>query len=260
VSAGAVFAGAEPAVGSAWVAGWAAFPAEVTPLVEAVRLVAVALPTGVASVAAVALLADVASVAGVEPLAACTVVVGAGGWTDLPGAEAWSTAAAAPVTALSAEPATELAAPVTEPTALVSGLSALEVPADPADAEPVTAEPADVTAEVTWGCPSCAAAWACLEKINSRKKIPAATIANCTARTAERFASSCGIDSSYPRGTSPYTAGATKAPDKPCTADEDEAFCTATTVHHSSVARQAICREAHARKTWLARYDQNDLR
>jgi hypothetical protein len=155
-----------------------------------------------ASLVAVAPVADVASVAGVESLAACAVVVDAAGWADLPDADVWSTVAAAPVTALSAEPATELAALVTEPTTLVSGLPALEVPA----------EPADVTAEVAWGCPSCVAAWACLEKINRRKKIPAATIANCAARTAERFASSCGIDSSYPRGTSPYTAGATKAP------------------------------------------------
>jgi Fe-S cluster biogenesis protein NfuA len=154
------------------------------------------------------------------------------------------TVAAAPVAALSAEPTAELAALVTEPTALVDGLSAPEVPADPADAELVTAEAADVVAELSPGCSSCAAAWACLEKISRRKRIPAAAIANCAARTAARFASSCGIDSSYPHGTSPYTAGATKAPDKPCAAGEDEAFCTATTVHHSPVARQAMRRGA----------------
>lgn len=164
---------------------------------------------------------------------------------------------AAPVTALPAEPTTELAALVTEPTALVSGLPEAEVPVD---AGPVTAEAPDVIAEFSPGCLSCVAAWACLEKISSRKRIPAATIANCAARTAARFASSCGIDSSYPHGTSPYTAGAAKAPDKPCTADEDEAFCTATTVHHSSAARQAIRRGAYARRTWLYPYDQNDLR
>jgi hypothetical protein len=171
------------------------------------------------------------------------------GWAGLPGADAWSTAAAAPVTALSAEPVTALAAPVTEPTALVSGLPAAEVPAD---AGPVTAEAVDVVAEFSPGCSSGAAAWACLEKISKRKRIPAAAIAHCAARTAARFASSCGIDSSYPRGTSPYTTGAAKAPDKPCTDGEDEAFCTATTVHHSPVARQAIRREACVRRTWSA--------
>jgi hypothetical protein len=196
-------------------------------------------------------------VAGVESLAGGAVVVGAGGWADLPDAAAWSTAAAAPVTALFAELTTELAALVTEPTALVSGLPEAEVPVD---AGPVTAEAVVAVAEFSPGCSSCAVAWACLEKINRRKRIPAATIANCAAQTAARFASSCGIDSSYPRETSPYTTGAAEAPDKPCTADEVEAFCTATTVHHSPVARQAIRREADARRTWLGPYDQNDLR
>lgn len=103
---------------------------------------------------------------------------------------------------MSAESTAELAALVTEPTTLESGLPAAEVPADPADAGPVTAEAADVVAEFSPGWSSCAAAWACLEKISRRKRIPAATITNCAARTAARFASSCGIDSSYPRGTS----------------------------------------------------------
>jgi hypothetical protein len=135
-------------------------------------------------------------------------VVGADGWADVPGADAWSTAAAAPFTALSAGPTTELAALVTEPTTLVSGLPAAEVPAD---AAPVTAAE-DVVAEFSPRCSSCVAAWACLEKISSRKRIPAAAIANCAARTTVRFASSCGIDSSYPRGTSPYAAGGNESP------------------------------------------------
>jgi len=164
---------------------------------------------GAGWLAAVASLGAVALVGGVESLAGCAVVAGAGGWADLPGADAWSTVAAAPVTALSAEPTTELAALVTEPTALVSGLPEAEVPA----ARPVTAEAVDVVAEFSPGCSSCVAACACLEKISRRKRIPAATIANCAARTAARFASSCGIDSSYPRGTSPYTTEAAKAPD-----------------------------------------------
>jgi hypothetical protein len=76
-AAGAVFAGAEPAVGSAW----AAFPAGVASLVEAVRL------PDAAPLTAVAPVADAAPVAGVESLAACAVVVGAGGWADLPDAD-----------------------------------------------------------------------------------------------------------------------------------------------------------------------------
>jgi hypothetical protein len=99
-----------------------------------------------------------------------------------------------------------------EPVALVSGLPAAEVPADAADAGPVTAEALDVVAEFSPGCSSWTAAWACLEKISRRKRIPAATIANCAARTAARFASSCGIDSSYPRGTNPYTTGGSERP------------------------------------------------
>jgi hypothetical protein len=186
-------------------------------------------------------------------------VDGADGWAGVPGADAWPTAAAS-FTVLSAEPTTELATLVTEPTVLVSGLLAAEVPAASADAAPVTAEAADVVAEFSPACSSCAAAWACLEKINRRKRIPAAAITNCAARTTARFASSCGIDSSYPRGTSPYPAGGTKAPDQPCTDDKDEAFCTATTVHHPPLARQAIHREACTRRTWLSPYDQNDLR
>jgi hypothetical protein len=217
----------------------------------AARLIVVAWLDRAASLVAVAPVADVAGVAGAGSLAGCAVVADVDGWADLLGADARSTVPAAPVTALSAEPATELAAPVTEPTALVSELPAAEVPADPADAAPVTAAAADVVTEFSPGWSPCSAAWACLEKISRRKRIPAATITNCAARTAARFASSCGIDSSYPRGTSPYTAGATKAPDKPCTAGEGEAFCTATTVHQSPLARQAIRREAYARRAWL---------
>lgn len=190
--------------------------------------------------------------AGLAAATGCAAVASPAGASAPTGAGSVVGAASpAPATALSAEPTTELAALVTEPTTPVSGFLTAEDPADPADAGPVTAEAADVVAEFSPGWSSCAAAWACLEKINRRKRIPAATIANCAARTTARFASSCGIDSSYPRGTSPYTAGTAKAPDKPCTADEDEALCTATTVHHSPVARQAIRREAYARRPWL---------
>jgi hypothetical protein len=61
-------------------------------------------------------------------------------------------------------------------------------------AEPTSAETADVTA----GCSSPVAAWACLENSSRRKKIPAATTASCAARRATRHTSSCDIDSSHP--------------------------------------------------------------
>jgi hypothetical protein len=133
---------------------------------------------------------------------------------------------------LVAELTTDPAALVKEEAALVRGLLAVEAGAGPVRAEPVSAEAADVTAESPPGGSSPVAAWACLEKRSSRNRIPAAAIANCATRTAARCASSCGIDSSYPQRTEPRTQGAGKAPDQPCTAVEDEAFCTAITVHH----------------------------
>jgi hypothetical protein len=93
-------------------------------------------------------------------------------------------------------------------------------------------EAADVPDWSAPGLSSPVAAWACLEKRSKRNKIPAAAIANCAARTATRYADSCDIDSSHPLGNSTMQAGGRKAPGQPCTAVEDEAFRTATTVHH----------------------------
>jgi hypothetical protein len=129
------------------------------------------------------------------------------------GAAAWVTAVTAVVTGL-------VTVPTTEPTALVTEAPAAE-PAGvtfEAEDEPASAEAADVTVKGAGGGAASVAAWACLEKSSRRNKIPAAAIANCATRTAARCASSCGIDSSYPRRTRPRTPGGGEAPDQPCTA------------------------------------------
>lgn len=78
---------------------------------------------------------------------------------------------------------------------------------------PVTTDVTDVTdaTDVTDGCApgfwSSVAAWACLVKMNKRKKIPAAAIANCATRTVTRYASSCDIDSSHPLGWAAQAGG-----------------------------------------------------
>jgi hypothetical protein len=99
------------------------------------------------------------------------------------------------MTELTADPTALPTAEVTSP----RGLLATESSVGPADPGLATAEAADVTddacAAVFW---SWVAAWACLVKISRRKRIPAATIANCATRTVTRCANSCDIDSSHP--------------------------------------------------------------
>jgi hypothetical protein len=96
----------------------------------------------------------------------------------------WAAASTAEFTAVSAE----------GPTALVTAAAAL--PSGLPDPAPLAADPAAGAAP---GCPSPVAAWACLEKSKRSRMIPAAAIANCAARTATRYASSCDIDSSHPQ-------------------------------------------------------------
>jgi hypothetical protein len=132
---------------------------------------------------------------------------------------------------LAAELTTDPEALVTEEATLVRGLLPVEADVGPVGTEPVSAEAADVTAESAPGCSSPVAAWACLEKSSRRNRIPAAAIANCATRTAARCASGCDIDSSHPQRNRSAHAGK-KDPDQPSTTVEDEAFCTATTVHH----------------------------
>jgi hypothetical protein len=133
--------------------------------------------------------------------------------------------------------ALELAPFATVAAALVTG-------AVTPDTEDVAAEVSDETGAVTAdvspespdGGSSVVAAWACLEESSTRKKkIPAATTANCAARRATRRATGCGIDSSHSLGNqTAHTRrpGAGKAPDQPCTVAEDKALCSVTTVHH----------------------------
>jgi hypothetical protein len=58
----------------------------------------------------------------------------------------------------------------------------------------------DVIPESPGGGSSAVAAWACREESSTKKKIPAATTANCAARRATRPATGCGIDSSHSLG------------------------------------------------------------
>jgi hypothetical protein len=136
---------------------------------------------------------------------------------------------------LAAELMTDPAVLVTELAKSASGVLAAElavVPVVPVVPGPVSVEAADVPDWRAPGLLSPVAACACLEKRSKRNKIPAAAIANCAALRATRYADSCDIDSSHPLGNWTMQAGGRKAPDQPCTAVEDEAFCTATTVHH----------------------------
>ena len=183
------------------------------------------------------------------------VVGGTGGWAGWAGAADWAVAAVAAVTDLVEELTTDPAALVTEEAALVRGLLTIE-----AGVGPVSAEAADVTAESPPGGSSPVAAWACLEKRSNRNRIPAAAIANCATRTAARCASSCGIASSYPQRTEPRTQGAGKAPDQPCTAVEDEAFCTAITVHHRRWPNKRYAAKHNQDGPSSAPDDGNDLR
>jgi hypothetical protein len=94
---------------------------------------------------------------------------------------------------------TDPAALVTDVATSASGVLAVEltgVPVVPVVPGTASAEAADVTDWSAPGFSSPVAAWACLEKRSRRNKIPAAAIANCAARTATRYASSCDIDSS----------------------------------------------------------------
>ena len=147
-------------------------------------------------------------------------------------------AAIAAVTGLAAELMTDPAVLVTELAGSASGVLAAVlavapvVPVVPVVPGAIGVDAADVPDWSAPGLSSPVAAWACLEKRSKRNKIPAAAIANCAARTATRYADSCDIDSSHPLGNWTMQAGGRKAPDQTCTAVEDEAFCTATTVHH----------------------------
>jgi hypothetical protein len=144
-------------------------------------------------------------------------------------------AAIAAVTGLAAELMTDPAVLVTELARSASGVLAAVLavaPVVPVVPGAIGVDAADVPDWSAPGLSSPVAAWACLEKRSKRNKIPAAAIANCAARTATRYADSCDIDSSHPLGNWTMQAGGRKAPDQTCTAVEDEAFCTATTVHH----------------------------
>src|SRR5262249_43687640 len=77
----------------------------------------------------------------------------------------------------------------------------------------VTGDAAELTAEVTGergdvGRVSDVAAWACRENRSMTTKIPAATIASCTARRAMQRRIGCGMSSSH----SPETGRGTRAP------------------------------------------------
>ena len=160
---------------------------------------------------------------------------GAGGWAggcagSADGAD-WLVPAALPVTVLVVELTTPPAALVTAETVPLRASPEAEGFADDPEVGPVTAETAEVTTELVPGRSSLVAAWACLEKNSRRKTIAAAASANCAARMATRYASSCGIDSSYPQRHWPRTLKSRKTPDQPYAAVKDEEFCTATTVH-----------------------------
>jgi len=141
-------------------------------------------------------------------VAAAEAEAGAGepGGGEAGGTGSWAGAVACAVAAdsvtglaaeLRADPATfvtALAAPVTE----VLTAAVTVVPAEPGLA--VSEEDADVPAGSLPGWSSRVAAWACLEKRSRRKRIPAAATANCAARMAARYASSCVIASSHPQG------------------------------------------------------------
>lgn len=143
---------------------------------------------------------------------------------------AWFAPVALPATVLVAELTTPPAALVTAETVPLRGSPEAEDFAAP-EAGPLSAEVADVAPEAVPERSSPVAAWACLEKSSRRKIIAAAASANCAALMATRYASSCGIDSSYPQRRWPRTLKSRKTPDQPYVAVEDEAFCTATTVH-----------------------------
>jgi hypothetical protein len=110
---------------------------------------------------------------------------------------AWVTvpvvAVTASVTGSVAELTTDWAALATGSTALATGAVAAGTMVD---AGPVTAA---VMPESPGGGSS-VAAWACFERSNRRKRIPAAAIANCTALRAVRRAIGCDIDSSQSPG------------------------------------------------------------
>jgi hypothetical protein len=173
-------------------------------------VVRVAVVAGAVVVAGAWVLGCVAVLAGARVLAWVAVlavgftgaeVAGADGWVGSAGASPWVTAVTVEVTGLVTVPTTEPTVPLTEPPPVELA------PAEPAgavdDPGPVSAETADVTADEEGGGSSPVAACACLERSSNRKKIPAATIANCATRTAARCASSCDIDSSHPQETGP---------------------------------------------------------
>jgi hypothetical protein len=137
---------------------------------------------------------DPASDAGVTAGAGLGVVLAA--WADV-----LEVVPAALVAVLAAAVTGLVTVLTTEPTALETEAPAAEPAGAADDAGPVSAETADATAEGAGGGSSPVAAWACLEKSSKTKRIPAAAIANCATRTAARCASSCDIDSSYPRRT-----------------------------------------------------------
>jgi hypothetical protein len=102
--------------------------------------------------------AEDAALAGDALLAGGAATGGAGGWAGPAGAGAWAGGAIAPVTVWAAELTTDPAVLATEPAALLRGLLAAEVATGPADAGPVSAEAADVTAGIAPGCSLPAAA------------------------------------------------------------------------------------------------------
>jgi hypothetical protein len=71
-----------------------------------------------------------------------------------------------------------------------------------ADVAEVAADVAEVTAEAAGdaGVDGGVAACACRENASKRTRMPAATIAACTARQAMRREISCGMSSSAPPG------------------------------------------------------------
>lgn len=141
-------------------------------------------------------------------------------------------AALADVTGLVSELTADPTALPTDEVTSLTGVLAAESSVAPADPGPVTAGAAEVTDGCAPGFWSSVAAWACLVKMNRRKKIPAAAIANCATRTVTRYASCCDIDRSHPLETEPRRPGAEGPRIGHAGPLRTRRFCTVTTVHH----------------------------
>ena len=103
------------------------------------------------------------------------------------------TADAAEVTGLAADTGPEAAGADAAGPAEVAGADTAEVTADMAEVTTDVADDVGVDGGVV-------AAVACRENTSKRTRIPAATIATCTARQAMRRKISCGTSNSAPPG------------------------------------------------------------